>query len=145
MANFATNSKRIKSLSSLFLGLYSEYKLYLMGMYSNGKNFKYYKKNLLMTFKLLWQFKWYICPYLLFYVILLMFYISPSPKQYNIWMNKEWFTYNRQTYVALTELMLIIFALLFLVGTSNMRNHPLLAKLIFLSSLFFGAVFLEII
>lgn len=55
-------------------------------------------------------------------------------------MNKEWFTYNRQTYVALTELMLIIFALLFLVGTSNMRNHPLLAKLIFLSSLFFGAV-----
>ena len=103
------------------------------------------KTNLLMTFRLLWQFKWYIFPYLLFYSILLIFYISPSPKQYNIWMNKEWFIYNRQIYIALTELMLIIFALLFLIGASNMRNHPLMAKFIFLSSLWFIAVFLQMI
>lgn len=97
------------------------------------------------TFKLLWRFKWYIFPYALFYFILLSFYLTPSPKQYNIWMNEVWFVYNQSVYLALTKLMLIIFALLFLVGTSNMRNHPTLAKLIFLSSLFFGAVFLEII
>jgi len=103
------------------------------------------KQSAMETFKLLWRFKWYIFPYILFYLILLSFYLSPSPKQYNIWMNEVWFVYNQSFYLALTKLMLIIFALLFLVGTSNMRNHPILAKLIFLSSLFFGAVFLEII
>ena len=97
------------------------------------------------TFKLLWQFKWYILPYIAFYIVLISFYLSPSPKQYNIWMNKEWFVYDKSIYLALTKLMLVIFALLFIVGTSNMRNHPILAKLIFLSSLFFGAIFLEII
>ena len=103
------------------------------------------KQSLSETFKLLWQFKWYMLPYSLFYFVLLSFYLSPSPKQYNIWVNEVWFVYNQSLYLALTKLMLIIFALLFFVGTSNMRNHPLLAKLIFLSSLFFGAVFLEII
>ena len=97
------------------------------------------------TFKLLWQFKWYIFPYIMFYIVLASFYLSPSPKQYNIWMNKEWFVYDKSLYLALTKLMLVIFGLLFFVGTSNMRNHPMIAKLIFLSSLFFGAIFLEII
>ncbi len=103
------------------------------------------KQNLAESFKLLWSFKWYILQYLLFYLILLLFYISPSPKQYNIWMNEKWFIYNQDIYLALTKLMLIIFALLFFVGTSNMRNHPLLAKIIFLSSLYFIAIFLEIL
>lgn len=103
------------------------------------------KQSVTETFKLLWRFKWYVFPYILFYLILLSFYLSPSPKQYNIWMNEVWFIYNQSFYLALTKLMLIIFALLFLVGTSNMRNHPILAKLIFLSSLFFSAVFLEIV
>jgi len=97
------------------------------------------------TFKLLWAFKWYIFPYILFYLLLLSFYISPSPKLYNIWIYESWFVYSQSLFLALTKLMLIMFALLFLVGTSNMRNHPILAKLIFLSSLFFSAVFLEII
>ena len=103
------------------------------------------KQSMTEMFKLLWQFKWYVLPYLFFYLILLLFYISPSPKQYNIWINEKWFVYNQDIYSALTKLTLIIFALLFFVGTSNMRNHPMLAKIIFLSSLFFGAIFLEII
>ena len=103
------------------------------------------KQSTVDTIKLLWQFKWYVLPYLLFYLILLLFYISPSPKQYNIWINEKWFVYNQDIYSALTKLTLIIFALLFFVGTSNMRNHPMLAKIIFLSSLYFIAVFLEIL
>lgn len=103
------------------------------------------KKSITETLKLLWQFKWYILPYIMFYIVLVSFYLSPSPKQYNIWMNEVWFTYDKTIYLALTKLMLVIFLLLFFVGTSNMRNHPILAKLIFLSSLFFGSVFLEII
>lgn len=103
------------------------------------------KKQIIDTVELLWSFKWYIIPYIVFYLVLLSFYLSPSPKQYNIWMNEVWFAYSQPLYLALTKLILVIFALLFLVGTSNMRNHPILAKLIFLSSLFFCAVFLEII
>ena len=103
------------------------------------------KKVIIETSKLFWQFRWYIFPYFAFYIVLLSFYLSPSPKQYNIWMNEEWFIYSQDIYLALTKLMLVIFLLLFFIGTSNMRNHPLLAKLIFLTSLFFSAVFLEII
>lgn len=103
------------------------------------------KNSITETLKLLLQFKWSILPYMIFYIVLVSFYLSPSPKQYNIWMNETWFVYGKTLYLALTKLMLVIFLLLFLVGTSNMRNHPILAKLIFLSSLFFGAVFLEII
>jgi len=103
------------------------------------------RQTMSQTFKLLWQFKWYILPYIAFYIVLISFYLSPSPKQYNIWMNKDWFVYDKSIYLALTKWMLMIFALLFFVGTSNMRNHPILAKLIFSSSLFFGAIFLEII
>lgn len=103
------------------------------------------KQSMTETFKLLWQFKWYILPYIMFYIVLISFYLSPSPKQYNIWISEEWFVYNKSIYLALTKLMLVIFLLLFLIGTSNMRNHPILAKLIFLSSFFFGAIFLEII
>ena len=82
------------------------------------------KQSMTETFKLLWQFKWYILPYIMFYIVLISFYLSPSPKQYNIWINEEWFVYNKSIYLALTKLMLVIFLLLFLIGTSNMRNHP---------------------
>ena len=74
------------------------------------------KQSVTETFKLLWQFKWYILPYIAFYIVLISFYLSPSPKQYNIWMNKEWFVYDKSIYLALTKLMLVIFALFFLLG-----------------------------
>ena len=92
------------------------------------------KTNLLMTFKLLWQFKWYICPYLLFYSILIVFYLTPSCKQYFFWNNEEWYQYTVPLYLAGMRLVLTIFLLLFFLGLSNIKNHPILAKMIFLSS-----------
>ena len=103
------------------------------------------KHNMMETFKLLWQFKWYVVPYMLFYFYLGVNYIIPSPKNYCIWNNEIWYHYDKKIYLEITKLMLMIFALLFLLGTSNMRNHPLIAKLIFLSSFYFLAVFLQII
>lgn len=103
------------------------------------------KQAVVESFKLLWRFKWYILPYVIFYSYLWLNYMSPSPKNYCLWNNEVWYNYNIQIYLAVTRLMLIIYALLFLIGTSNMRNHPRLAKLIFLSSLVFLAVYLEIV
>lgn len=101
------------------------------------------KQNTFETFKLLKQFKWSISIYVLFYAILLSFYLSPSPKQYCIWNNEDWFEFSFPLYLAITKLMLIIFALLFLVGTSNMRNHPVLARIIFLSAFYWLYVFIH--
>lgn len=103
------------------------------------------KESLTETFNLLWKFNWYIAPYMLFYLLLLINYLIPSPKNYCIWDNEIWYTYAQPQYLRITELMLIIFLLLFLVGTSNMRNHPTIAKCIFLSSLWFLAVFLQMV
>lgn len=103
------------------------------------------KQNIAETLKLLWQFKWYILVYLLFYFYLLICYLIPSPKNYFIWNNETWYSYDRQIYLGVTNLLLIIFFLIFLIGISNMRNHPKIAKLIFLSALWFGAVFLQLI
>ena len=103
------------------------------------------KQNSVETVRLLWSFKWYIAPYVLFYVYLVINYLMPSPKNYYIWQKESWYDFEITSYLAVTKLLLIIFFLLFLVGTSNMRNHPLLAKIIFLSSLWFGAVFLQVI
>lgn len=101
------------------------------------------KKSFNESFKLFWKFKWYITPYLLFYLFLLMDYLMPSKKNYCIWEDETWYNYDLRIYVKITELMLIIFLLLFFVGTSNMRNHPWIAKCIFLSSLWFLTVFLQ--
>ena len=101
------------------------------------------KQNTFETFKLLKQFKWSIFIYVLFYAILLSFYLSPSPKQYCIWNNEDWFEFSSPLYLAITKLMLIIFALLFLVGTSNMRNHPVFARIIFLSAFYWLYVFIQ--
>ena len=51
-----------------------------------------------------------------------------------------WYYANQKVYIGSMRDDLIIFSLLFLIGTSNMRNHPRLAKFIFISPLVFGAV-----
>lgn len=104
-----------------------------------------FKQNMGEKFKLLGQFKLYILLYMLFYMILLSFYLSPSLKHYTLFRETLWAEYSLPLELAFRELDLTIFALLFLVAISNMRNHPTLAKVIFLSSLFFSALFLEII
>ena len=96
------------------------------------------KLNTVETLKLLFKFKWYILVYLIFYFMLCIDYLMPSPKNYFLW--DSWCAYDKQIYLAVTKLLLVIFSLLFLIGTSNMRNHPRLAKFIFISPLVFGAV-----
>lgn len=102
------------------------------------------KKGIKESWKTLWPFKWYVCSYLFFYSILLVFYATPSRKQYFFWNNEYWYHYNEPLYLAGMRLVLIIFLLLFLLGLSNIKNHPILAKMIFLSSFYFTALFLEI-
>ena len=99
------------------------------------------KTEIIETIKLLLQFKWYIILYILFYGIILINYLFPSPKNYFLWF--DWCEYTQEIYLETTKLLLIIFLLLFFIGTSNMRNHPIIAKLIFLSSLWFGAVIIQ--
>ena len=96
------------------------------------------------TKKTIAPFKWYICSYLLFYSILIVFYLTPSCKQYFFWNNEEWYQYTVPLYLAGMRLVLTIFLLLFFLGLSNIKNHPILAKMIFLSSFYFSALFLDL-
>ena len=102
------------------------------------------KKQLIDIYKTLYPFKWYICFYLLFYSILIIFYLSPSCKHYFFWNNESWYQFSVPLYLAGMRLVLIIFMLLFFLGLSSIKNHPILAKIIFLSSFYFSALFLDI-
>ena len=89
------------------------------------------------TFKLLWQFKWYVGLYLIYYIISCYTLIA-IPTENDPILNYEytrgaWNYINQEVYIGSMKLYFIIDTLIFLIGTSNMRNHPLLAKLIFLS------------
>ena len=95
------------------------------------------------TKKTLWPFKFYMSLYLLFYMYLCLNYLTPCPKNYFFWNDEYWYNYSPQLYLAGMELVLLIFLLLFFIGTSNVKNHPLFAKMIFLSSLFWTFLFLE--
>ena len=94
------------------------------------------KKNLSETFKLLWQFKWYITFDFAFFLLLITEYFNPPSVDDPIWnseaMQGAWNYQNQQLYIQSCKYGLVIFALFFLIGTSNMRNHPVLAKIIFL-------------
>ena len=89
------------------------------------------------TFELLWQFKWYIVGYLIYYSIFIVEYFNPPAADDPI-LNYEythgaWNYINQEVYIHSMKLYSIIDTLIFFIGTSNMRNHPLLAKIIFLS------------
>jgi len=89
------------------------------------------------TFKLLWSFKWYVGLYLIYYVIS-GYTLIAIPAENNPILNYEytrgaWNYINQEVYIGSMKLYFIIDTLIFLIGTSNMRNHPLLAKVIFAS------------
>ena len=95
------------------------------------------RQTMSQTFKLLWQFKWYIVGYLIYYSIFIVEYFNPPAADDPI-LNYEythgaWNYINQEVYIHSMKLYSIIDTLLFFIGTSNMRNHPLLAKIIFLS------------
>ena len=95
------------------------------------------KQSIKETFKLLWKFKWYIGSYLIYYITFSYTLIDIPAKddpilQYE-YSRGSWNYINQEVYIGSMKLYFVIDTLIFLVGTSNMRNHPLLAKIIFLS------------
>ena len=99
------------------------------------------KEHIVNTIKLLLDFKWYVALYSLFYFILIWGYLNP-PTENDAIFNSEytqglWYYINQEVYIGNMQDLLIEFFLLFLIGTSNMKNHPTLAKLIFLSPILF--------
>lgn len=89
------------------------------------------------TFKLLWQFKWYIVAYLLFYSMFIIEYFNPPAAddpilQYE-YSRGAWNYINQEVYIGSMKDLLAELFLFFIIGTSNMRNHPMIAKIIFIS------------
>ena len=88
------------------------------------------------TFKPLWSFKWYVGLYLLYYIINIISLFDIPVADDKIFQaeatSRIWSYTNQEVYIGSLRLEIIILSLLFLLGTSNMRNHPLLAKFIFL-------------
>ena len=94
------------------------------------------KQNIAETFKLLWLFKWYILVYFLWWITSFVEMFNP-PQENDPILNYEyirgaWNYINQEVYIHSMELYCVIDGLIFLIGTSNMRNPPLLAKCIFL-------------
>lgn len=86
---------------------------------------------------LMWPFKWYILANLLMIFLFLGEYFFPPAVNDPIWgaqaTEGAWNYQNQALYIESIKLDFIIYSLVFLLGTSNMRNHPRIAKLIFLS------------
>ena len=94
------------------------------------------KQSAVETFKLLWQFKWYILAYMPVILAPTHEILNPPDADDPI-LNYEytrgaWNYINQEVYIGSMKNVLIELLLLFLIGTSNMRNHPLLAKFIFI-------------
>ena len=98
------------------------------------------KKQIIGAVELLWSFKWYISVYLLFFLIMFAEYLNPPTADDKIFhadeTSQNWLYTNQEVYIGSLRQGLIAIILLFLVGTSNMRNHPILSKIIFLLPLF---------
>lgn len=94
------------------------------------------KQAILDTFKLLWSFKWYVGLYLLYYIISIISLFDIPAADDKIFhaeaTSQIWPYTNQEVYIGSLRLEIIILSLLFLLGTSNMRNHPKIAKFIFI-------------
>ena len=94
------------------------------------------KQNLTETFKLLWSFKWYVGLYLSYYIISIISLFDIPAADDKIFhaeaTSQIWSYTNQNVYIGSLKLEIIILSLLFLLGTSNMRNHPKIARFIFI-------------
>jgi hypothetical protein len=97
------------------------------------------KETIISTYNLLKSFKWYVGFNLFFIVMIADEYVNPPAKDDPIFsaeaFSQDWEYTNQEIYVETSKLLLIIYILWFLLATSNMRNHPWLAKLLFLMPL----------
>lgn len=100
------------------------------------------KNVIIETSKMLWQFKWYVILDIIFFILLLSEYFNPPAMNDKIWGSEAtygaWNYQNQQLYIQSCKYSLIISALFFLIATSNIKNHPKIAKLIFLFPLYAG-------
>ena len=94
------------------------------------------KETIISTYNLLKSFKWYVGFNLFFVILVAANYIDRPAKDDPIFsaeaVSKNWQYTNQEVYIGFLQILLIIYILWFLLATSNMRNHPRLAKLLFL-------------
>lgn len=94
------------------------------------------KETIISTYKLLKEFKWYVGFNLFFVILVAANYIDRPAKDDPIFsaeaVSESWQYTNQEVYIGFSQMLLIIYILCFLLATSNMRNHPRLAKLLFL-------------
>ena len=87
--------------------------------------------------KLLWPFKWYIGFYLIYISLFVRELITPPAENDPIFnaeaTSNDWSYESQRVYIGSLKLDIIIIILIFLLGLSNVKNHPKIAKLIFLS------------
>ena len=97
------------------------------------------KETIISTYNLLKGFKWYVGFNLFFVFVIADEYFNPPAKDDPIFsaeaFSQYWEYTNQEVYVETSRLLLIIYILCFLLAISNMRNHPRLAKLLFLMPL----------
>lgn len=104
------------------------------------------EKSITVTFKLIWQFKWYAGLYLIYFIInigSLLNIPTADDKIFNTEATSQlWYYTNQEVYVGSLRLEIIILTLLFLLGTSNIRNHPKIAKFVFILPWIYAAMHL---
>ena len=104
------------------------------------------EKSITVTFNLIWQFKWYAGLYLIYFIInigSLLNIPTADDKIFNTEATSQlWYYTNQEVYVGSLRLEIIILTLLFLLGTSNIRNHPKIAKFVFILPWIYAAMHL---
>ena len=88
------------------------------------------------TLKTLWPFKWSVFFHLLYLFMWVLVYLDPPAKDDPIlgyeYSKGAWNYINQEVYIGTHRLFLTIVILIFLLGLSNMKNHPKLARFILL-------------
>lgn len=102
------------------------------------------KKNLLEIIKLLWTVKWYILPYIFIIFLLIYEYVNPIAGDdpiFNYETNRGMWQYtNADVYIGSLKNEIAILLLIFLLAISNIKNHPKMARFIFLSPFLYGFI-----
>ncbi len=97
------------------------------------------KEIIISTYNLLKEFKWYVGLNLFFVILVAANYIDRPAKDDPIFsaeaVSESWQYTNQEVYIGFSQMLLIIYIQWFLLATGNMRNHPRLAKLLFLMPL----------
>ena len=95
------------------------------------------KNTLIETKKTLWSFKWYILFYWVFNILPFYEYFNPPEKNSPLWgaeaTEGNIYYLNQEIYIEGMKSACIIILLFFLLATSNIKNHPRLAKWMLLS------------